>query len=287
MSSSCIQQSLTVSFDLSAPHTTKFSYFSPPKHGTDNSCANHLEAGFRLERLAVLLIGVILPVGENDEDVTMTFQSISTLLGIAIPFNVQECIDELNRRLRLQGRSEIPWSSMDILYSRGRQYWEDRLASESLVEHSVLNDENEEGRWSFSTDDTVHLIKVVKLLQNVEGIPNNLRDILVTMDLYPNLILNERMEASVVLDLKLGRPPKEIITNVLEFVFTEEYFTDEVNRRFENDEDDQDENEEEQEEEDQEEEGQEEEGQEATLDGELGDGEEFDPESAYNIGYAV
>ena len=154
----------------------------------------------------------------------MNFDTISALLGVPISFVIQECVDELNRRLRRRGSPEIPWRSMNDVYSRGRQYWVDRLASESLVEHSVLNDENEEGRWSFSTDDTIHLTKVVKLLvslsepsfaqwlQNAEDIPNNLRDILVTMDLYPNLILNERMEASVVLDLRLERPPKEIIT---------------------------------------------------------------------------
>ena len=91
----------------------KFGSFSPSKYGHDESCANYLEAGeFQLERLAALLVGLDLPVGENGEDVTMTFQSIADLLMVDIHdiFEIQACIDEANRRRRRKGSLEIPWS---------------------------------------------------------------------------------------------------------------------------------------------------------------------------------
>ena len=224
-----------------------FGSFSPSKHGHDESCANFLEAGeFRLKRLAVLLAGLILPVGENDEDVTMTFQSIADLLMVEIDdiFDVQECIDEANHRSRVKGKPEFPWKMIPELYGKSQQFWEERLANDSLVEHQArVDDEDGPRTWTFTTDDTIHLAKVVKLLQHAEDIPSNLRDILVTLDLYPKLFRTKNLsETAAELDLLMWMslapeesvpnerrdygPPEDVVTKVLQFVFSDEYFAE-------------------------------------------------------------
>ena len=235
----------------------KFGSFSPSKYGHDESCANYLEAGeFQLERLAALLVGLDLPVGENGEDVTMTFQSIADLLMVDIHdiFEIQACIDEANRRRRRrQGSLEIPWSLVsEQLYQQSHQYLENMLTNDCLVEHDAHDNEGEARTRPFTTDDTIYLAEAVKLvllvLDTDDGILNNLRDILVTMELQPKLFRTKKLsETAAELDLCMWMslapeeseqnqrreygPPEDVVTKVLQFVFSNECFAENTKKK--------------------------------------------------------
>ena len=239
----------TYVFNHLDPNLTLFGSFSPSKHGHDESCANFLEAGeFTLERLAALIVGLDLPVGENGEDVTMTFQSIADLFMVNIDdvFEIQACIDEANRRRRMRGASEIPWDLMPELYKKSHQYFEHMLSNDCRVEHDARVNEGEARTWPFTTDDTVYLAEAVKLILDTDindDIFNNLRDILVTLELHPKLFRTKNLsETAAVLDLWMWMslvpeesvpnerrdygPPEDVVTKVLQFVFPDEYFTE-------------------------------------------------------------
>ena len=85
---------------------------------------------------------------------------------------------------------------MPELYKKSHQYLENMLTNDCLVEHDAHDNEGEARTRPFTTDDTIYLaeaVKLVLLVLDTDGILNNLRDILVTMELHPKLFRTKKL----------------------------------------------------------------------------------------------
>ena len=107
------------------------------------------------------------------------------------------------------------------------------LTNDCLVEHDAHDNEGEARTRPFTTDDTIYLAEAVKLvllvLDTDDGILNNLRDILVTLDLC--MWMSLAPEESEQNQRREYGPPEDVVTKVLQFVFSNECFAENTKKK--------------------------------------------------------